>query len=280
MKIAFGSDLHMEFDAPEFPLRIGDVEADVLVLAGDIVVANDIKKYPFGEEFHNIQTNDRVGRRNNYLAFLEEANEKFDNVIMIAGNHEHYHGKFHETFQIMGEVCEYFGPKWKFLNNDIIEIDDKLFIGTTMWTDFGCNSLAMYKAEFMMNDYRQITWDGGGYRSLSGRDVLGIHYESRKYVTEMLERNKDRDTIVVTHHAPCHKSCHSRYLNDMDLNLAYFTDLTDLMLDNDQLKLWIHGHTHDPYDYEVDNTRVVCNPRGYIGVQAIAESFQLKVVEV
>jgi hypothetical protein len=27
--------------------------------------------------------------------------------------------------------------------------------------------------------------------------------------------------------------------------------------------LWIHGHTHESFDYVVNGTRVVCNPRGY-----------------
>ena len=27
--------------------------------------------------------------------------------------------------------------------------------------------------------------------------------------------------------------------------------------------LWIHGHTHTAFDYDVRGTRVVCNPRGY-----------------
>jgi len=33
--------------------------------------------------------------------------------------------------------------------------------------------------------------------------------------------------------------------------------------------LWVHGHTHDSFDYPVDRPgggtcRVVCNPRGYV----------------
>jgi hypothetical protein len=31
-----------------------------------------------------------------------------------------------------------------------------------------------------------------------------------------------------------------------------------------KMDLWIHGHTHDNIEYEVNGTRVVCNPRGYI----------------
>lgn len=30
-------------------------------------------------------------------------------------------------------------------------------------------------------------------------------------------------------------------------------------------ELWIHGHTHVPCDYELLDTRIVCNPRGYPG---------------
>ena len=28
--------------------------------------------------------------------------------------------------------------------------------------------------------------------------------------------------------------------------------------------LWVHGHTHDSFDYHVGRTRVLANPRGYV----------------
>ena len=31
----------------------------------------------------------------------------------------------------------------------------------------------------------------------------------------------------------------------------------------------IHGHTHNSFDYSVKGTRVVCNPRGYVGYQLV-----------
>jgi predicted phosphodiesterase len=30
------------------------------------------------------------------------------------------------------------------------------------------------------------------------------------------------------------------------------------------MEVWIHGHTHDSFDYSRNGTRVVCNPRGYV----------------
>jgi hypothetical protein len=30
------------------------------------------------------------------------------------------------------------------------------------------------------------------------------------------------------------------------------------------VQLWIHGHTHQSYNYIEQGTRVICNPRGYM----------------
>ena len=30
-----------------------------------------------------------------------------------------------------------------------------------------------------------------------------------------------------------------------------------------RVQLWVHGHTHDTFDYAIRGTRVICNPRGY-----------------
>ena len=44
------------------------------------------------------------------------------------------------------------------------------------------------------------------------------------------------------------------------MSAAFASDLDRLM---GKAALWIHGHTHDSFDYVLNGTRVVCNPRGY-----------------
>ena len=56
-------------------------------------------------------------------------------------------------------------------------------------------------------------------------------------------------------------SIHPRFAGS-PLNLCFVSDL-ESMLDADRVDLWIHGHTHDSFDYVLNGTRVVCNPRGY-----------------
>jgi hypothetical protein len=36
-----------------------------------------------------------------------------------------------------------------------------------------------------------------------------------------------------------------------------------LTIYNDFSQYWVHGHTHSNFNYEVEGTKVVCNPRGY-----------------
>jgi hypothetical protein len=64
------------------------------------------------------------------------------------------------------------------------------------------------------------------------------------------------------------------------MNGGYHSDLSEFILDRPGIKLWTHGHTHELFDYMIGSTRVVCNPRGYDGHEAIADNFTLKVVEL
>ena len=63
------------------------------------------------------------------------------------------------------------------------------------------------------------------------------------------------------------------------VNLCFASDAEHLLQGVD---LWVHGHTHDSFDYRVGATRVVCNPRGYVrdGVQENAHFDPALVVDV
>jgi len=52
-----------------------------------------------------------------------------------------------------------------------------------------------------------------------------------------------------------------RYARDQ-LTPAFASSL-EMMMDGERAALWVHGHMHDSFDYEIYGTRVVCNPRGY-----------------
>jgi hypothetical protein len=68
-------------------------------------------------------------------------------------------------------------------------------------------------------------------------------------------------TVVITHHAPSRKSVHPRFAESL-MNACFVSD-AERLIDGRLARLWIHGHTHDSFDYSVNGTRVLCNPRGY-----------------
>ena len=68
--------------------------------------------------------------------------------------------------------------------------------------------------------------------------------------------------IIVTHHAPSPHSIDKKYEGDL-LNAAFASNLNQYIIQNPQIRVWAHGHVHNPCDYILGETRVVCCPFGY-----------------
>lgn len=66
-------------------------------------------------------------------------------------------------------------------------------------------------------------------------------------------------TVIITHFCPHLRSLHDKYCNS-SCNSYFITDCSEFL---GTVPLWIHGHTHSSFDYQIENTRVICNPRGY-----------------
>jgi len=238
------SDLHLEFCSGGEVPDLGS--GDVLVLGGDILCAKHLK------------TNGPL--RKVYLDFLNKCLKNFDRVLYIAGNHEHYGYNYEGTWVTLRNNL----PKGiELLEDSIAEVEDWVFIGSTFWTDFRReNALEMMEAAQRMNDYKAIRITPK-YRKMSPDDTLGFHKVSRKFLADKLEECENRKVWVLTHHAPSYQSVHQMYRASGIANGAYVTDLDEFILAHPQIKVWSHGHTHNSFDYEIGQCRVICNPRGY-----------------
>lgn len=278
MKIALVSDAHLEFGDLEIS---NDDNADVLILAGDILIAEDLRSYQRGEVVFELESkSNRYQRTVAYRKFLENCSNKFKHVLYVAGNHEFYHGYWTKSLVALKEECDYF-PNIKFMENKVAFIDGVRFIGASLWTD--CNNqdpLCKLHLESVMNDYRVIKYDIGNYRKLRVADMLQRHQYSLSYIKNELQKTETVSTVMVTHHAPTFQSISPDYVSETLTNGGYASDLSNLILDNPQIKLWVHGHIHAKNDYMVGNTRVVSNPRGYVGHEVIASQWKLECYEV
>lgn len=271
MKITPVSDLHLEFGDLELE---NTQDADLLILGGDILIAQDLHDHrPVVSDVQqaiisktsNLGTRQAIAMR--FRNFLKRVSDRFPHVIYIAGNHEFYHGKYPDAYDyIRNEVANI--NNLYFLEQEYKRIDDVIFIGGTLWTDMNRRDpLTISACADMMNDYRTIRMPSKGYAKLRPEVTIRQHNETVNYIKRILADNPNEKTVVVGHHAPTKLSCKPKYEKDHLLNGAYSSDLSEIMLNNPQIKLWTHGHTHDCFDYTIGTCRVVCNPRGYVGYE-------------
>jgi Icc-related predicted phosphoesterase len=300
MKFALASDIHLEFGTIELD---NTENADVLVLSGDICVAKDLS---FLESI----------RSETWMQFFQHCSEQFKNVIYIMGNHEHYHGDFAKSYdQIKGALSEF--SNIHVLEKEFVTFDGVTFICGTLWTDMNREDPhTLYSIKGYMNDYRIIedSSEFVNYKAsvpkdkpvgMTDEEWIALPYGD-KYVSEFKKRNAkfspeksvsehkamlkliDEVTkglptekfVVVGHHSPSKLSTKPQYEKDVMVNGAYSSDLSEFILDRPQIKYWTHGHTHHVFDYMLGTTRIVCNPRGYIGHEGRADEFELKYFEV
>jgi Icc-related predicted phosphoesterase len=186
-------------------------------------------------------------------------------VIMVAGNHEFYrHCLIEEIAQARSQAPHY---GIHFLENEAVVLGSIRFVGCTLWTKYDFygeerRALAMTAAFSGMNDHRRIAWTKQPtWQRFRPREALMLHRRSRAFIAAELAKPFSGATVVVTHHAPHPRSIHSRYCSDI-LSAAYVSDLTAL-IETGRPNLWVHGHVHESFDYQIGATRVICNPHGY-----------------
>jgi hypothetical protein len=112
----------------------------------------------------------------------------------------------------------------------------------------------------------------------SPEDSVADHNKMLDYID--IVTREPGSYIVVGHHAPSSQSVAEWYKGDTLMNGAFRSELEEFIMDRPQIKLWFHGHMHNNSNYWIGDTRVVCNPRGYVGHESLADFFKLQYLEV
>lgn len=271
MKIAIVSDLHLEFGDWH---PVNPENADVLILSGDILVATSLEEL---QNDPNGFLDHAKGQR--FREFLINCKQNYKHVVYVMGNHEHYHGDFAVSDKVLRKECEDVGIH--FLDKQCVTINDVTFIGGTLWTDMNKeDELTLYHMTKAMNDFRIVNnsnrevhfkdYEGKFHTraaKFSPEDAVEDHKKMLDYINTVIEGKHDQKFVVVGHHSPSKMSTKPQYENDTVMNGGYSSDLNEFILDRPQIKMWTHGHTHHEFDYMIGSTRIVCNPRGYVGYE-------------
>lgn len=245
MKLQILSDLHIDsYAIQSHPIgHIPKTDADVVLVAGD--TANSDTGMPWLQE---------------QAARLQVP------LITVAGNHEYF-----------DEDVLHFDHKlatWDNYNADTaqgvrvlqcqhIDIGEIRILGCTLWTDYQyqANEDTMVAARRFMRDYKQIYADN---ELFSPEVSIKIHTYQRRWLKQALITAKQlgKKTVVMSHHSISPLSVSEKYAT-LPSNAAFVSDLSAWMYEPWAPTLWVHGHTHEAFNYRIGNTRVVVNPRAY-----------------
>jgi len=290
--IAYGSDFHLEF----FKMTVlNTMGADVLILAADICVARDL-------QYLDVEQTDKRVRQHRdtaieYLEFFESDSKNFKKVIYVLGNHEHYNGDIQTS---RATIEKYLAPytNIQIIEDEFVELDDCVIVGGTLWTNmFNSNPNVMNFMDMHFSDFDIIADSSAGiqYRVPDGnggtktkirpgkfKSVAGVkRFENTLAYIDIIARQfPDKQIVVVTHHAPSMQSSLEIYRGS-DINAGFYSHLDEHIMDMpDNVKFWIHGHCHNTSDYMIDDTNVLCNPRGYITNATESVDFELKYIDI
>lgn len=234
MRLQVLSDLHLSqagFDCPA-------TTADLVVLAGDVARPPEAVAWARG-----------LGKP----------------VLYVPGNHEFYGASLAQTVAQLRALCE--GTSVRLLHDDAVVVDGVRFLGTPLWTDFLLfgdgeeRDVAVEAALRTMRDFQRIRVGEEADAVFTPLDCTALFRRHAAWLQAQLALPHDGPTVVITHHAPSPRSIHPRFAGS-PIN-ACFVSQAEHLLGGDRVRLWVHGHTHDSFDYHIDGTRVVCNPRGY-----------------
>lgn len=182
------------------------------------------------------------------LKFLQKLQNKGHTIFAVDGNHEHYsnyrqrRSEKETTARFREDHKRYHDEVPIILANGWYYVEDE-----ALWRGY-------------MNDGRMT--------NLSALDVNTLAVNDTEFVRGHLEDWKDRQVsgVVVTHTSPCLETLNPAYEGHYSNDWYWNPGMGGLLKEySGQIKVWCHGHTHEPSDKIVEGVRVVCNPRGYPG---------------
>lgn len=240
MQIRVLSDIHEDINE-RYPLNYND---DVFT-----VIAGDISGDPI-----------------NGVVWVKK---NIKNGLLVHGNHDFVYNTLGLTFQEQQDAytnCFPLDGNVSYLNNQYKIIDDIVFIGCCLYTNYKYNGNVtdnMKLASKGLNDFRwgQIKENDNIVR-LEPRHYLAMFKESFDFIKHTLKKFEDKKCVLITHHGVSPLQIAPKYFTS-NINASYISDLTKFIEKQKNLKLIVTGHIHTSSDIMIGNTRVICNPYGY-----------------
>lgn len=254
MRIAILSDLHLDFYfSPRKGRKVSDTrirrlfdplldpEADVLIVAGDI------------------------GHYNTQFYILERLAALYDfkRIFVVPGNHDMYllsnsaKHKYKTSNARLAELVGMSNDVVRVLDGTIEEYSSVKFGGAMGFYDGTyARCIPFYNQRdpvslwgYYMNDHKFIK----GFK-----DFYDIFAQERPKIQKVLSAD-----IIITHICPLSEPLAVAKKYRDELSTMFYTYDGEEHLDQTDAKLWVYGHSHGRYEFELYDTLCLSNSMGY-----------------
>ena len=208
-------------------------------------------------------------------------NENISRGVFVEGNHLGYEKSGQYQIDFKQGAQRWLGSQFdgssgiKYLENNIHIVDDIVFVGCTLYTDFNLynptgdkkrQTSFMQTIQSGLNDFRHVMCEvDGNIQRVTAYDYLVWHNESIAYIEKICQEYPDKKIVIISHHAPSKKSIAPQYQYGMEsrYNAGYASNLEWLIKKYKNIKLFCHGHVHCDNSYKIGQCRVISHPFGY-----------------
>lgn len=175
------------------------------------------------------------GEEESYMHALQKLSPKYENVVLVPGNHEYISRAGTSMSEILGTIrrATQYCPNLIVLDNSYVTIDGVIIFGSTLWSY--CPSQCYAQSDIFSSPGQRLT----------SHQYNALHLGALRSLESVLEYadTVDRKLLVVTHHAPSfHGTLHPKYDVNDPKNHMYCSS-NDAVVANDRIVAWAYGHT-------------------------------------
>ena len=255
LKLRVYSDIHQEFklDSPFVIQPYGNEKEQALLIVGDF--------------YHHAQRETEFVKQQ-----FQDYSNRFAKVFLTFGNHDFYGKRSKLGAKYIIQFAEYlkqFGDNIHLLSRHtpIVECDNQIFIGATLWTDLDKKPPQGISHDFynsQSNDFLKITYSNKGYSNFRPVHWLQEFIADFSWIKKEVNKYKDsgKDIIIMTHFAPSLQCVDYEDAKGL-YSKFYKSDLDNFIISNPEIKYWLIGHIHNAQNIQIGNTTIFSNPIGY-----------------
>lgn len=191
---------------------------------------------------------------------LKALSEMYSHVVWTIGNHDMVSHNGENSFIKVNRIAESVKtvPNIHYMNGTIFEFGAAMFGGSMGYCDFSYSEKHFGLSKEIMEHKWFTSWFDARMWNIGSKGPLDVWAEEYSKLDDCVNAGCN---FMVSHIGPAAINVDARFHNPYT-GFFYFDGL-NMLAKMPVGSVWHFGHTHDYFNMELGNVRLMCNPFGY-----------------